>query len=337
MPPKRSTAAASLTTATDEGTRLLELSKKWRTELRASEKSDKPYIGITASVSGALEELATCQVASWDRITAAQASSARALQGASVANDLATESMKCVKEVSALETANNIATQKQVKDLQRRTKSNLTHIQRLELERSENILIAKGVPAIAQGKETQEDLQKALRQALNTIRAGDVKVEYIRRLQRVKGDRSAIPATMRIKLGSVGDKLKVFEATRKLVAQGGNIPYEFQNEIPRYALGVNKQLHRMAMEIRKMDRGIKTRIGMGKGDHWPVLLIKRRGETAYKSAPKDLMDIAKEQIKNEQKAVAMQRRADRDADLLLNVDAMDINDDNVPAAAAGRK
>ena len=48
MPPKRSTAApaASLTTATDEGTRLLELSKKWRTELRASEKSDKPYIGI---------------------------------------------------------------------------------------------------------------------------------------------------------------------------------------------------------------------------------------------------------------------------------------------------
>ena len=212
MPPKRSTAAASLTTATDEGTRLLELSKKWRTELRASEKSDKPYIGISASVSEALEELATCQVASWDRITAAQASSAGVLQGASVANDLATESMKCVKEVSAIETANNIATQKlvQVKDLQRRTKSNLTHIQRKELDRSENILIAKGVPALAQGKETQEDLQKALRQAFNVIRASDISVEHIRRLQRVKGDRSAVPATMRIKLGSVGDKLKIF-------------------------------------------------------------------------------------------------------------------------------
>ena len=36
--------------------------------------------------------------------------------------------------------------------------------------------------------------------------------------------------------------------------------------------------------------------------------------------------------------MAMQRRADRDADLLLNVDAMDIHDDNgVPTAAAGRK
>ena len=52
------------------------------------------------------------------------------------------------------------------------------------------------------------------------------------------------------------------------------------------------------MEIRKMDRRIKTRMGMGKGDHWPVLLIKRRGETAYKAAPKDLLDIAKGQIKN---------------------------------------
>ena len=154
----------------------------------------------------------------------------------------------------------------------------------------------------------------------------------------MKRDRSEVPATMRIKLGSAGDKLKILEATRKLVAQGGNFPYEFQNEIPKYALGVNKQLHQMAMEIRKMDRGIKKRIGMGKGDHWPVLLIKRRGETAYKAAPKDLLDIAKGQIKNEQKNVAMQRRADRDADLLLNVDAMDINDNNgVPAAAAGRK
>ena len=146
-----------------------------------------------------------CQVASWDRITAAQASSARALQGASVANELAAESMKCVKEVSAI-----IATKKQVKDLQRRTKSNLTHIQRIELNRSENILITKGVPALAQGKETQEDLQKALRQAFNVIRASDIRVEHIRRLQRVKGDRSAVPATMRIKLGSVGDKLKIF-------------------------------------------------------------------------------------------------------------------------------
>ena len=70
----------------------------------------------SASVSGDLEELATCQVASLDRITAAQASSARALQGATVANDLAAKSIKFVKEVSAIETANNIATQKQVKD-----------------------------------------------------------------------------------------------------------------------------------------------------------------------------------------------------------------------------
>ena len=139
--------------------------------------------------------------------------------------------------------------------------------------------------------------------AFQSTGARGITVTYIRRLQRVRGDNGSAPAALRISLSSLTDKLILFDEVKRRIESGGSVPYSFQNEIPKYALGMHKQLSKIAAEIRRMDNNVKTRVNMSKGDHRPSLAIKRRGETAYKPGPQDLIDTAKKTL-NEAKKVA---------------------------------
>ena len=48
---------------------------------------------------------------------------------------------------------------------------------------------------------------------------------------------------------------------------------------------------------------------MSKGDHWPSLSIKHRGETTYKPAPQDLIDTAKKTLNEAKKVAKAERQA----------------------------
>lgn len=306
MPPKRNPAAVTCTTAqlVEDGTRLLEASKKWRMEIRSAEKAEKPMEVVTATVSCALDQLSTTQVNAIDKIKVNAERTRLATRGSEIANSLAEKAMGAASDAKKETSALAEKATKRFKELSIRTKSNLSHIQRLELARSENVVIAKGIPAMTRAgqKETQGDLRAAANAAFQATGAQGVTITYVRRLQRVKGDRGTAPPAMRISLSCLTDKLILYDAVKQKISQGIPVPYSFQNEIPKYALGLHKSLNKIAMEIRRMDRNIKTRVAMTKGDNWPVLTIKRRGETSYKPAAPELIETAKKSLNEAKKA-----------------------------------
>ena len=81
----------------------------------------------------------------------------------------------------------------------------------------------------------------------------------------MKGDRGHAPAALKVQLRLVQDKLKIYDALKRAITEGRNLDYEFQNEVPQYALHRHKNLHKVAHKVRRMDANIKTRVSMGKG------------------------------------------------------------------------
>ena len=108
---------------------------------------------------------------------------------------------------------------------------------------------------------------------------------------------------------------------------------------------MHKHLSKIAAEIRRMDNNVKTRVNMSKGDHWPSLAIKRRGETAYKPAPQDLIDTVKKMLNEAKKVAKAERQAaappaassqNDDDDLLLEDMDMGVEEPPQPSGPAAR-
>ena len=152
-----------------------------------------------------------------------------------------------------------------MQELEIRNKAATNQLQKLELAQTETTIIAKGVGPMTLGKESQDDLKRALNLAFQSLNAGGIQVEYARRLQRVKGDRGVNPPAMKVKLSNVTDKLRLYEAMKRATADANSVAYEFQNEVPAYALSSHKQLHKIAQEIRRIDKNMKTRVFDGQG------------------------------------------------------------------------
>ena len=157
----------------------------------------------------------------------------------------------------------------------------------------------------------------------------------------MKGDRGHAPAAMKVQLRLVQDKLRIYGALKRAITEGTNLDYEFQNEVPQYALHRHKNLHKVAHEVRRMDTNIKTRVSMGKGDQWPILRIKRRGEATYKPAPEQLIGTARSSIAKRQKAEAAAGKAEQEESLLYGAEehmkTAPPSSSAGPSAAAGNK
>ena len=258
MPPKR-VASSGLT---DEGLKLLKTSKRWRAEFRNLEKAEEPLEYLSTTVAGALDELASASIKTMDRTKIAIATATSANNGANIANGLANKAINLAQENFNSILAKEATTSKK---LELRTKSALSQIQQIELARSETTVIANGIPPTTNQRETQDDLRKAFLQAIHMLNVQGINVQYDRRLQRVRGDRLAAPPTLKVMLGSLAEKLKIYDAIRRAAQSGRDIPFEIQNEIPQYALGTHKQLNKIAHEIREIDNGIKTRVNPDEG------------------------------------------------------------------------
>ena len=327
MPPKKATTGLS-----DDGLKLLEASKRWRAEFRKAETNEDLVVQLSAAVSGAFDELTAATVKNMDKIKGAVATATSANNGANIANGLANKAVNMAQENLATLTAQEAATSKRLAELELRTKAAMNQLQKYELAKSETTVMAKGISPTTNSRESQDDLKRAIGSAIRGLNVQGVTIEFARRLQRVRGDRLTGPPALKVTLGSVADKLKIYEAIRAATQQGKHIPFEIQNEIPQYTLGTHKQLNKIALEMRKQDRNLKTRVSMLKGDQWPQIRIKRRGEKHYHTASKDLVEMARQGIIRANKARAAERRITND-DLLLEEDTLMETEQQQPTAS----
>ena len=329
--------AAQAAAMNDEGVKLLEASKRWRADIiGAADNQESPLESMSSAVTGALDGIVTAQMGTLDRSRQAMTTAKKALDGASLATGVANRALEATARTETRMQEGEASTSAKIKELDLRTKNTLTQLQQLELAKTETTILAKGIIAATNGKETQEDLRRALSVVFGQLQVPEVKIEHARRMQRVKGDNMRKPPAMKIKLGSVSDKLRVYEALKRATSQGVPIPYEFSNEVPSYALNSHKSLHKVALELRRIDPQVKTRVSMGKGDNWPVLKMKRRGEAQYKPVTKELMDIARQRIYKNNKAAAAARRAQSEHALLYDAEPQPMEVQQAAQGASGQ-
>ena len=86
------------------------------------------------------------------------------------------------------------------------------------------------------GEETYTETERAFDKVLRMLSLTDVKVNYIRRLPRPKGDTSREPLAMKVELSCIGDKIKMFTVLEELIRNKVVMPYQINNEIPQYAM-----------------------------------------------------------------------------------------------------
>ena len=320
-PAKKTTQkSTALATIMEKGARLLEASKRWQQEIRMAANDEDPILAVSTTVTGAMDELVTAPIGVLDKSKFAVITANKALTGANLATRVANQAYDQANTVHLEAQEKDKETSQNQKELALQAKTTLTQLQRLELARSKTTIICKGVVPATNGKESQEDLAKAWEIVLGQLRISDITVEHARRLQRVKGDRGHAPAAMKIKLRSVQDKLRIYDTLKRAISKGTNLDYEFQNEVTQYAFHRHKNLHKVAHEVRRMDTNIKTRVSMGKGDQWPILRVKRRGEAAYKPAPEQLIETARSSIAKRQKVEAVERKAKQEESLLYGAE-----------------
>ena len=294
---------------------LLEASKKWRAEFK-SKPATTEVKALSQAVTGALDDLVAAQVHTLDQVKANMEAAANANAGADVANKLATHAAQDLDEIQ--EKLTEVAKESKeakavVEESIRRGKSNLTHIQILQLRDTETVLICRNIESLAQGREeTYEEMEAAFKAVMDFMGV-EAKVNHIKRLQRVKGDTAKGPATMRVQLSCLGDKIKIFNAIEQLVKKKAKFSFTFHNEIPAYAMNAFKFLSKVAVEVRHMEPDTKTRVAIMKGDHWPTLVVKRQRMGKYKRIDDDAFELARAKYNAKTKEAAERRKASEEA------------------------
>ena len=82
---------------------------------------------------------------------------------------------------------------------------------KLQLERSQSVIIIRNLAPITSNRETYEDLEKCVGKMLKDLHVNrdGIRINSVRRLQRSKMDNSGDHPALRIELGGVGDKIKI--------------------------------------------------------------------------------------------------------------------------------
>ena len=139
---------------------------------------------------------------------------------------------------------------------------------KLQLERSQSVIIIRNLAPSTSNHETYEDLEKCVGKMLKDLHVNrdGIQINSVRRLQRSKMDKSGDHPALCIKLGGVGDKIKIYQAIDYMIKNGKKVTAQVNNEIPEYAIKAYKTQCRFATYLRKRDASIKTCVGIDRGD-----------------------------------------------------------------------
>ena len=224
----------------DEARRsLLKQSKAWRVTFEALSK-DKSSTGGTKEVATALSTMVDGVTAQQSFLLANQKAAEEKIDSLGYGVELITKTNEAInatvtEDRDALRhvEGNLEATMKKVDDNTRRIRGNLTTCQRLQLERSQTSIIVRNVKQDVR-EETYQHI--AFGKVLRIMNLPDVKINYIRRLPRPRGDKSKEPLAMKVELGCLGDKIKIFNRLENLIRNKVRLNFQISNEIPSYAM-----------------------------------------------------------------------------------------------------
>lgn len=199
---------------------------------------------------------------------------------------------------------------------------NLTTIQRMQLERAQTGIIVRNLKADVKN-ETYEDLERCFQKITTMLNLNNLTVNYIRRLPRPRGDNSREPLAVKVDLGGLGDKIKLFGAMEALVKRKVHLPYQISNEIPNYAMNQYRHLCRVAMEVRRAHPELKTRVGINRGDTEATISVRARTENVFRRIPDEILEAGKNEVARRNKYEAERRRRDREERAHLGPQPMD--------------
>ena len=222
-------------------------------------------------------------------------------------------------EFNALELRLEEAT-KQNEALKKRVEHNTVVSHRAEMAKSANVVVCRNIRPVKAGEESYEDIEKAFWMAIKPAKLErHLSINYIGRLQKAPSDHPDAPALIRVVLGSSGQKRKLYDSVNDLIKRGASFEPSFTNEIPAYALNAHKHLSRIAAHMRRENRQLKTRVSILKGDIWPVISIKVRGQPTYVKIKDEEMQSAREAYL---KAAKRESELKKEAKLLAEDDHM---------------
>ncbi len=305
---------------------LLEKTRSWRASFTALAGSKtKEMKEMATTLTGVVDSMAAQQ----SFVFTAQAQQEGEIQSLVSGMDLIARTNDTISEQMTKETEEREKLEKIVRNMEktvdaneRRSRTNLTTSQRMQLDRSQTSIIVRNVRQDVR-PETYPDTLRAFEKVTRHLRLNNIRVNYIRRLPAARGDRRQEPPALRVELSCLGDKIMIFSVMEKMIQDRVKIIYPISNEIPNYAMNGFKYLSRVATEVRRSDPDLKTRVLIARGDIMPTIVIRQRNETNYKKIPDVLLDTAKAEIQRQNKADAERRRRDRE-EALLREEPMDI-------------
>ena len=149
-----------------------------------------------------------------------------------------------------------------------------------------------------------------------------IKVNYLRRLPRSRGERVGEPLKMRVELSYLGDKIRIFTQVEEVIKKKEDFDYQITNKIPRYALNSYKFLCKVASEVRHQNTNLKTRVGIMRGDPYPTITVRKRTEKDYKKIDENTFERAKAEVVRRAKLEAERKKKEKE-DQLLSDEPMD--------------
>ena len=289
--------------------RLLERNAKWQAELNKLSKTTKDaYIkAVSTKVAEVANELVGVSTFQSDKICENRKLADNAIEASSVALESSTAALEAqkqiVKDLKESESKIDTNTKRGLKSIHER--------QRADLEKSQTVVIGRGILPLVEGKEAYGDLEVAVMTAFKKIgiKKGMISINYIRRLNKAGGEKSTKdrePSALRIELCSISDKIKLYEAMIKASAHK-HVEFSLTSEIPKYQLPKYRRLGKLAKALRDHKRW-KNKVSIPRGKLQPVLQLKKRGTgDKYKAASDDQLKLATE--------LWEKARKDRDDDL----------------------
>ena len=310
---------------------ILDESKKWRASLEKA-KTSKDGAKETATVMvNATDALVSAQTHTIDAVMVLQREQAvvqGGLEKANTAMDMLSAENTTIKDTVNRQERDQEAAAKEADKAAVRAKAHQNWLYRLQLERSQAVIVIRNLPPMTNARETYDDMEKAVLRMLKElhINRDGIRINSVRRLQRSKQDRSGDHPALRVELGGVGDKIKIYQAVDMLIKGGKRLTFQINNEIPEYAIKAYKTQCRVATHIHKRDPNIKTRVGIERGDIWPTITMKKRGGAKYGKVLEELYTRAREEVAREKKAEAEKKKKDKE-DRLLEGDDDDMDTD----------
>lgn len=309
----------------EETTRsLYAASLKWSEEYEKA-KTGKQLAGVS---KGALDELTAGTLLALRAATHLDTVASKNGEGVEISMKLAREAkgLAVTNEEAGKNLASNMS--KHVENINKRVKSNLTVIQQIQLEKSENAMIVRGIPmanADPRRKETYMELEAAVQATFQGIGCPALKFKSIRRLQiSASAKAKAQPPSLRVEVASQGDKHHLFTAVEKFTRQQRKLPFSVTHEIPRYAINAYKYCQAIAAIVRENNPEVKTRVSIPRGEHWPVIMMKAEQEVQYSRLSAEWFKAAKEKYIEQNRRKAAARKAAKGGNGIRLEPAMDI-------------